>query len=148
MTAPGITKAAVAHLRDGKIFIQPSMRIGKCAWRHTTPVLVANEHDHGLGALVLLALSKSREEPGPPFFYKNEHEDPLLKTAGYRSYEAFYDTAKLISIYWDDSGILLTPSRNGGPGKRFPPVKKHIRCQPLEAEIESAVKAAFDACQH
>jgi hypothetical protein len=105
MIVPRAKKAASTHLRDGKVFLQPCIRIGKAAWRDSTPVLVANVDDQGLGALVLLALSKSREEPGPPFFYKNEHESPLLRTAGYRSYEAFYDTAKSVSISWDDTGI-------------------------------------------
>jgi hypothetical protein len=144
MTLP--TKNAGAFLRGGKIFIQPVKRLGNYGLRASPPVLVADEHERGLGSLVLLALSKSTEGPAPPT-PKNESDCPLLKAAGFRSHEAFSDTAKYVWIDQQDGIITFIPSRNGGPGDRFLSLKKKIHCQPIEAQVESALRAAFDACE-
>jgi hypothetical protein len=139
-------KKAGVYLRDGKIFVQPMKRVGNYGLQESPPVFVADEHDRNLGSLVLLALSKSVEGAAPPA-PKRECESPLLRASGFRSYETFSDTAKYVSIGQEDGIITFTPSRNGGPGDRFLFLKKKIRCQPIESEVESALRAAFDSCE-
>jgi hypothetical protein len=71
----------------------------------------------------------------------------MAKAAGARSYEAFADLAKCVEIAQNDDEVVLTPTKNGGPRKRFLHLKNKIRCQPAEEETTQALKMAFDACE-
>ena len=107
--------------------------------------MVTSEDDAQLGAKILLVLSKSIVNVPHPESW--EGPDPLANAAGVRSYEAFADLAKCVGIVQNDDEVVLTPSKNGGPRKRFLFLKNKIRCQPIEEEVTQALKAAFDACE-
>jgi hypothetical protein len=52
-----------------------------------------------------------------------------------------------LELVQDDDEVVLTPSKNGGPRKRFLFLKSKIRCRPVEEEVTQALKTAFDACE-
>jgi hypothetical protein len=107
--------------------------------------VVTSEDDAQLGRKVLLVLSKSIVNVPHPESW--EGPDRLANAAGVRSYEAFADLAKCVGIAQNDDEVVLTPSKNGGPRKRFLFLKNKIRCQPIEEEVTLALKTAFDACE-
>jgi hypothetical protein len=59
----------------------------------------------------------------------------LVEAAGSRLYEGFADSAQCVGERLNDMGVELTPTRNGGPRKRFLYVNKRIRCRPVESEV-------------
>jgi hypothetical protein len=138
-------KHASAYLRKGKIFLSPFSKTTKGFLIRWEPIVVTSEDDAQLGRKVLLVLSKSIVNVPHPESW--EGPDPLANAAGVRSYEAFADLAKCVGIAQNDDEVVLTPSKNGGPRKRFLFLKNKIRCQPVEEEVTRALKTAFDACE-
>jgi hypothetical protein len=139
-------KHASAYLRKGKIYLSPFSKTTKGFLVRWEPIVVTSEHDAELGMKVLLVLSQSTVNVPHPESWVGRY-DLMAKAAGVRSYEAFADLAKCVGIVQDDDGLVLTPSKNGGPRKRFLFLKSKIRCQPVEGEVTQALKTAFDACE-
>jgi hypothetical protein len=108
--------------------------------------VVTSDDDAELGKKVLWVLSQSTVNVPQPESWVGR-SDLMAKAAGVRSYEAFADLAKCVGIAQDDDEVVLTPSKNGGPRKRFLFLKNKIRCQPVEEEVAQALKTAFDACE-
>jgi hypothetical protein len=144
-------KSAAAYLRNGRIYLHPDSRTIKGFWIACEPILVTGENDEDLGAQLLQILAKSTENvPDPESLATSDSWNvirALVKAAGARSYEAFADAAQCVGVRFDDTGVEFTPTRNGGPRKRFLYLKKKIRCQPVEAEVGLALREAFDACE-
>jgi hypothetical protein len=144
-------KSAAAYLRNGKIYLHPDSRTIKGFWIACEPILVTCESDKGLGEQVLRTLAKSTENvPDPESLAASDSWSvikTLVKAAGARSYEAFADSAQCVGIRSDDTDVVFTPTRNGGPRKRFLYLKKKIRRQPVEAEVAAALIEAFDGCE-
>ena len=144
-------KRAAAFLRVGKIYLYPYSRTIKGFWIACEPILVASENDNSVGEQVLQTLGMSTEKiPDPESLATSDSWNSikaLVKAAGVRSYEAFADFAKCVGVSLDETGVDFTPTRNGGPRKRFLYLKKKIRCQPIEAEVARALREAFDACE-
>jgi hypothetical protein len=144
-------KSAAAYLRDGKIFLHPDSRTIKGFWIACEPVLVTSEDDKNLGAHLLQILATSTEGiPDPESLVTGDSWSAiktLVKAAGARSYEGFADSAQCVGVRLDDAGVEFTPTRNGGPRKRFLYLKKRMRCNPVEAEVARALIEAFDACE-
>jgi hypothetical protein len=139
-------KMASAYLRNGKVFLRPVSRTTQGSWRASDPVLLASESDKDLGSKVLDVLSRSMQGV-PERAPEKEHDDPMLKAAGLRSFNAFSDFAKCVSISMDDDVVVLTPTKNGGPRNRFLFLAKEIKCRALSAEVDTALRNAFDACE-
>jgi hypothetical protein len=144
-------KSAAAYLRNGRIYLHPDSRTIKGFWIACEPILVTSENDKGLGEQVLQILAKSTENiPDPESLASSDSWNSikaLVRAAGVRSYEAFANFAQCVGILLDDTGVVFTPTRNGGPRKRFLYLKQKIRCQPVETEVAAALMAAFDACE-
>jgi hypothetical protein len=144
-------KRAAAYLRDDKIYLHPDSRTTKGFWIACDPIVVISEGDKNLGERVLQILAKSTENvPHPESLATSDTWNvmkTLIKAAGVRSYEAFADSAQCVGMKLDDTGVVFTPTRNGGPRKRFLDMKTKINCAPVEAEVASALMAAFDACE-
>ena len=144
-------KSAAAYLRNGRIYLHPDSRTIKGFWIACEPILVTSENDKNLGAQLLQILAKSTENvPDPESLATSDSWDvirALVKAAGARSYEGFADSTQGVGVRLDDTGLEFTPTRNGGPRKRFLYLKKKIRCQPAEAEVGLALREAFDACE-
>jgi hypothetical protein len=139
-------KHAQAYLRKGKIFLSPFSKTTKGFLVRWEPIVVSSEDDAELGMKVLWVLSQSTVNVPHPESWVGR-SDLMAKAAGVRSYEAFADLAKCVGIVQDDDELVLTPSKNGGPRKRFLFLKSKIRCQPVEGEVTQALKTAFDACE-
>jgi|ERR1700722_1296997 hypothetical protein len=140
-------KMASAYLRNGKVFLRPVSRTTQGSWRASDPVLLASESDKDLGSKVLDVLSRSMQGV-PERAPEKEHDDPILKAAGLRSFNAFSDFAKCVSISMDDDEVTLTPTKNGGPRNRFLFLgAKKIKCRASTAEVDTALRNAFDACE-
>jgi hypothetical protein len=144
-------KSAAAYLRSGKIYLHPDSRTIKGFWIACEPILVTSENDKDLGEQVLQILATSTENvPDPESLASGDSWNSikaLTRAAGVRSYEAFANSAQCVGILLDDTGVVFTPTRNGGPRKRFLYLKQKIRCQPIETEVAVALMAAFDACE-
>jgi hypothetical protein len=144
-------KRAAAYLRDGKIYLHPDSRTIKGFWIACEPIMVTSENERSLGERVLQVLAKSTDNiPHPVSLAASDTWNVmkmLIKAAGVRSYEAFADSAQCVELMLDDTGVVFTPTRNGGPRRRFLDLKTDIRCPPVEAEVASALMAAFDACE-
>jgi hypothetical protein len=144
-------KRAAAYLRDGKIYLHPDSRTIKGFWIACEPIVVTSENERSLGQQVLQVLAKSAENvPDPASLAAGDKADvikTLVRAAGVRSYEAFADSTQCVGMTLNDSGVVFTPTRNGGPRRRFLDLKTDIRCPPVEAEVASALMAAFDACE-
>jgi hypothetical protein len=138
-------KHASAYLWNGKVFLRPSSTTTKGFLISWEPVLVTSESDQGLGGKVLWVLSKSAV--GVPHPESWDGPDSLVEVAGVRSYEAFADLAKCVGILLDDNEVVFTPTKNGGPRRRFLYLKKKIRCQPAESQVAEGLRAAFDSCE-
>jgi hypothetical protein len=139
-------KHASAYLRKGKIFLSPFSKTTKGFLIRWEPIVLTSEDDAELGRKVLWVLSQSTVNVPHPESWMGR-SDLMAKAAGVRSYEAFADLAKCVGIAQNDDGVVLTPSKNGGPRKRFLFLKNKIRCQPIEEEVTQALKTAFDACE-
>lgn len=139
-------KHASAYLRTGKIFLSPFSKTTKGFLIRWEPIVVISEDDAQLGREVLLVLSKSIVNVPHPESWMGR-SDLMAKAAGVRSYEAFADLAKCVGIAQNDDEVVLTPSKNGGPRKRFLFLKNKVRCQPIGEEVTRALKTAFDACE-
>jgi len=144
-------KSAAAYLRADKIYLHPYSRTIKGFWIAREPIVVTSENDKSLGEQVLQILGRSTENiPDPESLATSDSWSSiraLVKAAGVRSYEAFADFAKCVGVSLDQTGVDFTPTRNGGPRKRFLYLKNKIRCQPVEAEVARALREAFDACE-
>ena len=144
-------KKAAAYLRSDKIYLHPYSRTTKRFWIACEPVVVTGESDKNLGQHVLQVLAKSTENvPHPELLATSDTwgvMKALIKAAGVRSYEAFADSTQCVGVKLDDVGVVFTPTRNGGPRKRFLYLKTKISCPPVEAEVALALMAAFDACE-
>lgn len=112
---------------------------------------MTSENDKSLGHQVLQALAMSTDNvPHPELLATSDMWNvmkTLIKAAGVRSYEAFADSTQCVGMKLDDAGVVFTPTRNGGPRKRFLHLKTKISCPPIEAEVALALMAAFDACE-
>jgi len=144
-------KSAAAYLRNGRIYLHPDSKTIKGFWIACEPVLVTSENDKSLGAQLLEILAKSTEGvPDPESLATSDSWSvirALVKAAGARSYEAFADSTQCVGVRLDQMGVEFTPTRNGGPRKRFLYLKKKIRCKPVEAEVAAGLIAAFEACE-
>jgi hypothetical protein len=144
-------KRAAAYLRNDKIYLHPDSRTMKGFWIACEPIVVTSENDKSLGQQVLQVLAKSAENvPDPVSHATSDTWDvmkTLVKAAGVRSYAAFADSTQCVGVKLDDTGVVFTPTRNGGPRKRFLYLKTNISCPPVEAEVASALMVAFDACE-
>ena len=144
-------KRAAAYLRDDKIYLHPDSRTVKGFWIAYEPIVVTSENDKSLGQQVLQVLAMSTENvPHPESLATSDTWNvmkTLVKAAGVRSYEAFADSTQCVGMKLDDTGVVFTPTRNGGPRKRFLHLKTKISCPPVEADVASALMAAFDACE-
>ena len=144
-------KRAAAYLRNDKIYLHPDSRTIKGFWIACEPIVVTSEDNKNLGEQVLQILAKSTENvPDPVTLVASDTWNvmkTLIKAAGVRSYEAFADSAHCVGMKLDDTGVVFTPTRNGGPRERFLNLKTKISCPPVEAEVALALMAAFDACE-
>jgi hypothetical protein len=144
-------KRAAAYLKAEKIYLHPDSRTIKGFWIACEPILVISGSDPSLGEQVLQTLAKSTANvPDPESMATSDSWKvikTLVKAAGARSYEGFADSAQCVGILLDDTGVVFTPTRNGGPRKRFLNLKTKIRCQPVGDEVAAALIAAFDACE-
>jgi hypothetical protein len=144
-------KRAAAYLRNGKIYLHSDSRTIKGFWIACEPILVTSENDKSLGQQVLQVLAKSAANvPDPESLATSDSWNvmkTLVKVAGVRSYEAFADSTQCVGMTLDDTGVVFTPTRNGGPRKRFLDLKTEISCQPIEAEVAVALMAAFESCE-
>jgi hypothetical protein len=142
---------AAAFLRAEKIYLYPYSRTIKGFWVACEPILATSEFDPSLGKQVIETLARSIENiPDPESLAKSDSWDSikaLVRAAGVRSYEAFADSAQCVGVLLDNTNVVFTPTRNGGPRKRFLNLKTKITCAPVEAEVASALMAAFDACE-
>jgi hypothetical protein len=147
----GAVESAAAYLRNGNVYLHPDSRTIKGFWIACEPIIVTSENDKSLGVRVLQTLAQSTENvPDPESLATSDSWNvikALVKAAGARSYEAFADSAQCVGVTSDDAGVVFTPTRNGGPRKRFLYLKKKIRCQPVEAEVAAALIEAFNACE-
>jgi hypothetical protein len=139
-------KYASAYLRDGRVFLNPISETTKLFLITWDPLVICSEDDAQLGSKVLSALSQSVVNVPHPASWGGR-SNAMAKAAGVRSYEAFADTAKCVTISQSDNEVVLTPTKNGGPRKRFLNLKTKIRCQPMEEEVTQALRTAFDACE-
>jgi hypothetical protein len=146
-----VVKRAAAYLRTGKIYLHPDSRTIKGFWIACEPILVTGENDKSLGERVLHILAKSAANvPDPESLATSDSWNvikALVKAAGARSYEGFAESAQCVGIMLDDTSVVFTPTRNGGPRKRFLNLKTKIRCQPVGDEVTATLIAAFDACE-
>ena len=144
-------KRAAAYLRNDKIFLHPDSRTVKGFWIACEPIVVTSENDKSLGQQVLQVLALSTENiPHPESLATSDTWNvmkTLVKAAGVRSYEAFADSTQCVGMKLDDTGVVFTPTRNGGPRKRFLHLKQKLRCQPVENEVAVTLMAAFEACE-
>jgi hypothetical protein len=146
-------KSATAHLRNEKIFLQPDSKTIKGFWISCEPVLVTSENDTALGGKILWILARSTQGVPDPEMSGGRVESrdgvrALLNAAGISSYETFADFTKCVAIVLDENGVEFTPTKNGGPRKRFLFLKKKmIRCRPVEAEVADGLKLAFEGCE-
>jgi hypothetical protein len=139
-------KYASAYLRNGRVFLNPESKTTKGFLIIWEPLVISSEDDIELGRKVLLVLAQSTVNVPHPESWVGR-SNVMAKAAGVRSYEAFADLAKCVGIAQNDEGVVLTPSKNGGPRKRFLFLKNKIRCQPVKSEVALALKAAFYACE-
>ena len=116
-------------------------------WIFSLPVVVLGEGDEGIGCQALRILSTSRYDVPHPKSWK-DLTYPLLKAAGVGSFNAFAKSTKGVEILLDDSGITITPTKNGGPPDGFLHLNdKAVRSGPSEEEIARTLRAIFDACE-
>jgi hypothetical protein len=140
-------KKAAAFLCKGKIFLHPYSRTTLGFWIFSTPVLVASESDKDIGGQLLEVLSKSAENVAHPTIWKGL-TDPLVKTAGMRSFDAFAKSAIVVDICCDEGNVTLIPTKNGGPQNAFLHLNdKMIKCEASEGKLTDALRTAFDACE-
>jgi hypothetical protein len=144
-------KRAAAYLRSERIYLHPDSRTIKGFWIACEPIFVTSEDDRSLGQQVLQVLAKSADNvPDPDSLTTSDSGNvikKLVKAAGVRSYEAFADSTQCVGMVLDDAGVVFTPTRNGGPGRRFLNLKTKIRCPPVEEHVAAALLAAFEACE-
>jgi hypothetical protein len=138
-------KHASAYLRNGQVFLNSVSRTTKGFLITCDPLIVSSDPE--LAKKVLWALSQSTVNVPHPESWGGGLSKAMAKAAGVRSYEAFADLAKCIEIRQDENEVVLTPTRNGGRGKRFLHLKTKIRCQPTDEELTQALRQAFDACE-
>lgn len=139
-------KHASAYLRNGQVFLSPISRTTKGFLVGSEPLVMSSEDDLELGRKVLWVLSQSTVNVPHPESWVGR-SSAIAKAAGVRSYEAFADLAKCVTMAQNDDEVVLTPTKNGGRGKRFLDLKTKVRCQPVEEEVIQALKTAFDACE-
>lgn len=139
-------KHASAYLRNGQVFLNPISETTKGFLITWDPLVICSEDDPELGRKVLSALSHSTKNVPHPEAW-GVRSKAMAKAAGVRSYDAFSDLAACVTIAQGDDEVVLTPTKNGGPRKRFLSLKTKIRCQPVEEEVTQALKMAFDACE-
>jgi hypothetical protein len=137
-------KYASAYLRNGQVFLNPVSKTTKGFLITWEPLVTSSEDDIELGRKVLWSLSQSTVNVPHPESWVGR-SNAMAKAAGARSYEAFADLARCVEIAQNDDEVVLTPTKNGGPRKRFLHLKNKIRCQPAEEEVTQALKMAFDA---
>jgi hypothetical protein len=144
-------KRAAAYLQAENIYLHPDSRTIKGFWIACEPILVISGSDESLGEQVLQTLAKSTANvPDPESMATSDSWKVikrLVKAAGARSYEGFADSAQCVGIMLDDTGVVFTPTRNGGPRKRFLYLKTEMRCPPVGDEVAATLIAAFDACE-
>jgi hypothetical protein len=139
-------KYASAYLRNGQVFLNPISKTTKGLLMTWDPLVISSEEDPELGKKVLWVLSQSTVEvPHPETF--GIRSRAMAKAAGVRSYEAFADLAKCVTMDQSEEELVLTPTRNGGRGERFLHLKTKIRCRPIEQDVAHALRQAFEACE-
>jgi hypothetical protein len=145
-------KRAAAYLKAEKIYLHPDSRTVKGFWIACEPILVTSGSDRSLGDQVLQTIARSTANVPDPESMATSDSWKVIKTlvraAGARSYEGFADSAQCVGIKLDDTGVVVfTPTRNGGPRRRFLNLKTKMRCQPIAAEVAATLIAAFDVCE-
>jgi hypothetical protein len=139
-------KYASAYLRNGRVFLNPVSETTKGLLMTWDPLLMSDEDDPDLGRKVLWVLSQSAVNVPHPDSLMGR-SNAMAKAAGVRSYEAFANSAKCVGIAQDDNEVILTPTRNGGRGKRFLQLKTKMRCRPDDTDVAQALRQAFEACE-
>jgi hypothetical protein len=140
-------KKAAAFMRDGAIYLHPYSQTTQGFWIFSLPVLVTSTEDAGIGEKLLMVLSQSVDGVSHPKTWKGL-TDPLLKAARVKSFDAFAKSAKSVDISLDESGLMFTPTLNGGPKRAFLHLNdRATRCQPSEADAMHALLDAFEACE-
>jgi len=140
-------RKAAAFTRDHIIYLHPYSQTTQGFWIFSLPVLVTSVDDADLGKKLLMVLSQSVDGVSHPKTWSGL-TDPLAKAARVRSFDAFARSAKSVDVSLDESCLVFTPTKNGGPKRAFLHLNdKAIRCQRSDAQATSALLAAFDACE-
>jgi hypothetical protein len=96
--------------------------------------------------MLLATLGKSQRNIQHPASWKGL-ADPLLRTAGVRSFDSFAHGSKAVDVTVEDGSAILVPTKNGGPGNAFLHLEdKAIRVRLVDGDFAEAIRAALAAC--
>lgn len=140
-------KRATAYMRKGTIFLHASNMTTAGVWILGAPVLLVDGNDPSrIGNFAFKALDgsrtniqhPSREDLGKLF-------DPILSLANVKSWAAFSEAARCVTIAFEGNRISLIPTKRLGPKHGFAPVQDKTRCSaPVERELGEALLLAFE----
>src|SRR5262249_27836200 len=145
------SKRASMYVTNGRILLHAMSRTTSGAWIRTGEVLALSLEALGtslLATTVLTVLDQSKLNVPHPTSWEGFGE-PLLRAAGVKSRERFYDGAKAVDISVGidagDNEITLAPNKNFGSKTGFAKIKdKVIQCRRSEQKLAEALSRALE----
>jgi|SRR3954470_13456944 hypothetical protein len=144
--------AAVYRLSD-RFLLHPLQRTTAGVWLASDPYanLPLDVASESLGSAALEALSLSGRTVPHPTSWEGL-STPRLKAAGVKSEKTFQTEALMVDLCRDDTGIQITPTRNGGAvgdSKGFDSLPEFKTSRPLNTDAASlgeAIRSSFTRC--
>lgn len=138
-------RSASVYLRDGQLFLNSESRTTAGVWIGVHPVTVVRSDVsfEMKGELLLQALAGSDVDVSHPTDWAALVQ-PLLTSAGVKSWSAFAKRASSCHVTADNGTIVLRPYRRHGNRGFFLEIPDHAIS--LSEPSEAALGEALDAC--
>lgn len=149
-------KSAGAYKKESKILIQAYSETIDGIDELNGPIFVCNENDlpSKIGQNILDALNESRKgvpNPDPSLWKEEEKNDPILKAAGVKTWNAMMKSSKKTTVILDRGQINLIPKKfsgTKGDGKGYHSLKDKAITSDLDPEnLGRALLEAFEKCE-
>jgi hypothetical protein len=144
-------KGATVYAADGTFFLSPSSLTTAGVWVGTQPVLrlEAGSGPAALGKAVIRVLDASRSDVPHPTDW-NALVQPILESAGARSWAAFMKKSRFVFLSFDGEELRLIPHRNLGAKEGYQAIEELITALTFPSspdEIGEAVSGSVSRCQ-
>jgi hypothetical protein len=104
-------KKALFYLREDLVFIHPEAKTSLGVWIAISPIFKLSINDKaGVGHAILSAVNSSLDNIQHPKDWK-EFQKQYLNELGFKSWKAFSEKSRLVSIEFENDRLRLIPTK-------------------------------------